>query len=43
MAGIRLALSGVREGPPVGEMLENLGLEKAINRLRKASLSLRSN
>lgn len=43
MAGIRLALSGVREGPPVGEMLENLGLEKAINRLRKASLSLKSN
>ena len=42
MAGIRLALSGAREGPPVGEMLENLGLEKAIYRLRKAASSMNS-
>ena len=40
MAGIRLALSGVREGPPVGEMLEQLGLEKAIFRLKKATSDL---
>ena len=40
MAGIRLALSGVREGPPVGEMLEKLGLEKAIYRLKKAASSM---
>lgn len=37
MAGIRLALSGLREGPPVGEMLQNLGLNTAIYRLEKVA------
>ena len=37
MAGIRLALSGLQEGPPVGEMLDNLGLNTAIYRLERAA------
>ena len=41
MAGIRLALSGLKEGPPVGEMLENLGLCTAIYRLENAVKALK--
>ena len=37
MTGIRLALSGLKEGPPVGEMLEQLGLNTSIHRLQKAA------
>ena len=40
MAGVRLALSGLREGPPVGEMLVNLGLNTSIDRLEKAANTL---
>ena len=36
MAAIRLALSGLPEGPPVGEMIDNLGLESAIDRIKRA-------
>ena len=41
MAGIRLALSGLRQGPPVGEMLDNLGLSAGIYRLQKAAHALK--
>ena len=40
MTGIRLALSGLKEGPPVGEMLEQLGLDTSIHRLQKAAESM---
>ena len=41
MAGVRLALSGLREGPPVGEMLKNLGLNTAIYRLEKVAHAIK--
>ncbi|KAK3925815.1 putative glutamate--tRNA ligase, mitochondrial [Frankliniella fusca] len=42
MKGLRAALSGLKAGPPVGEIIENLGIEESICRLQLAAEALKN-
>ncbi|KAE8750343.1 hypothetical protein FOCC_FOCC002903 [Frankliniella occidentalis] len=42
MKALRAALSGLKAGPPVGEIIENLGVDESSHRLRLAAEALRS-